>query len=91
MRPDPMPAVCCADAFPRKRAPSGAEAEWVEHVKELYGMLLLRNAKSWFTGYNSNVEGHDIKRWLIYNGGAPRYRKRLGEIAADGYRGFVFH
>jgi len=77
--------------FRRIEVTPEAEAEWVEHVKELYGMLLLRNAKSWFTGYNSNVEGHDIKRWLIYNGGAPRYRKRLGEIAADGYRGFVFH
>jgi cation diffusion facilitator CzcD-associated flavoprotein CzcO len=76
--------------FRRIEVTPEAEVEWVEHVKELYGMLLLRNAKSWFTGYNSNVEGHDIKRWLIYNGGAPRYRKRLGEIAADGYRGFVF-
>ncbi len=67
-----------------------AEAEWTEHIKELYGMLLLRNAKSWFTGYNSNVEGHDIKRYLIYNGGAPRYRKHCDEVAADGYRGFRF-
>jgi hypothetical protein len=74
----------------RVEAAPDAEAEWTEHVKELYGMLLLRNAKSWFTGYNSNVEGHDIKRYLIYNGGAPRYRKYLDEIAAEGYRGFRF-
>jgi cation diffusion facilitator CzcD-associated flavoprotein CzcO len=76
--------------FRRIEVTPEAEAEWVEHVKELYGMLLLRNAKSWFTGYNSNVEGHDIKRWMIYNGGAPRYRKHLGEVAAEGYRGFAF-
>ncbi len=67
-----------------------AEAEWSEHVKEMYQGLLLRKAKSWFTGYNSNVEGHDKIRYLIYNGGAPRYRKRLAEVAANGYEGFRF-
>ena len=67
-----------------------AEDEWTEHVKDMYGMLLLRKAKSWFTGYNSNVAGHDKTRYLIYNGGAPRYRKRLDEVAANDYEGFVF-
>ena len=50
--------------------------------------LLLRKAKSWFTGYNSNVEGHDKIRYLIYNGGAPRYRQKLAEVAEMGYEGF---
>ena len=68
-----------------------AEATWTEHVTELYGGLLLRKARSWFTGYNSNVEGRDTPRYLIYNGGAPRYRKHLTEIADEGYPGFVFH
>ena len=67
-----------------------AEREWTEHVREMYGFLLLRNARSWFTGYNSNVEGHDRKRHLIYNGGNPRYRERLEEEAAAGYPGFRF-
>jgi cation diffusion facilitator CzcD-associated flavoprotein CzcO len=65
-----------------------AETLWTEHVKELYQGLLLRKAKSWFTGYNSNLEGHDKIRYLIYNGGAPRYRQRLAEVAAQGYEGF---
>jgi cyclohexanone monooxygenase len=60
-------------------------------VQELYGNLLLRKAKSWFTGYNENVEGHDKTRYLIYTGGAPRYRKHVTEVAANGYEGFVFH
>ena len=51
-------------------------------------MLLLRKARSWFTGYNSNVEGRQKVRHLIYNGGAPRYRERLGEVAAAGYQRF---
>ena len=72
------------------RPPRRPRREWVRARQGLYGMLLLRKAKSWFTGYNSNIEGHDIMRLLIYNGGAPRYRKRLAEVAAEGYRGFVF-
>ena len=67
-----------------------AEAEWTQHVQDLYGNLLLRKAKSWFTGYNENVEGHTTTRYLMYTGGAPRYRKTLDEVADTGYRGFVF-
>ena len=66
-----------------------AQDAWVREVEDLYGMVLLRNARSWFTGYNSNVDGHDIKRHMIYNGGAPRYRKRVTMVAANGYEGFV--
>ena len=38
---------------------------WTEHVKDMYAGVLLRKAKSWFTGYNSNVECHDKTRYLI--------------------------
>ena len=65
-----------------------AEDEWTEHVKHTYTYSLLGNSKSWFTGYNSNVEGHNKIRYMIYNGGAPRYRQRLTEVAANGYSGF---
>ena len=67
-----------------------AEGAWTEQIKELYAPLLLRNARSWFTGYNSNVDGHDRPRYLMYMGGAPRYRKQLAEVAAAGYEGFRF-
>ncbi|MEZ5412369.1 MAG: NAD(P)/FAD-dependent oxidoreductase [Acidimicrobiales bacterium] len=67
-----------------------AEEEWSDHVADMYSMLLMRNAKSWFTGYNSNVAGKDKTRYLIYNGGAPKYRKWLEECAAEDYKGFVF-
>ncbi len=66
-----------------------AEAEWTEHVREMSGISLMSTARSWFNGYNSNVEGHDKIRHIIYNGGAPRYRQWLEEAAADGYAGFV--
>ena len=65
-----------------------AEDEWTEHVKHTYSYSLLGNSKSWFTGYNSNVEGHDKIRYMIYNGGAVRYRQRLADVVEQGYQGF---
>ena len=65
-----------------------AVAAWQKEVRNLYQMTLFRTAKSWFTGYNSNIEGRDGIRYLIYNGGAPRYRRRLEDAAEKGYEGF---
>ena len=65
-----------------------AELEWLQHVQEMYQFQLMSKVKSWFTGYNSNVEGHDTIRYQIYPGGAPRYRERLEEVASSGYEGF---
>jgi len=73
----------------RVEADAAAERDWVEHVAELYQTLLLRNARSWFTGYNENVEGRTRMRHLIYNGGAPRFRERLKQVADAGYEGFL--
>ena len=69
-----------------------AEAEWFQHVKDMYQGMLLRNAKSWFTGYNSSIEGHEHgkMRYNIYNGGGPRYARMLKEAAANDYEGMDF-
>ncbi|MGF1595718.1 MAG: flavin-containing monooxygenase [Acidimicrobiales bacterium] len=66
-----------------------AEEAWVAHVRDMYDIVLLGKVASWFTGYNSNVEGHDKLRLVVYNGGAPRYRKTLAEVVDGGYEGFV--
>ncbi len=52
----------------------------------------MRKAQGWFTGYNSNVEGHEAGtiRYFVYNGGAPKYRARLREVVERGYDGLVF-
>ena len=52
---------------------------------------MLRSSKGWFTGYNSNVAGHGEGniRYQAYFGGAPRYRKKIDEVADAGYRGVV--
>ena len=65
------------------------EVEWTEHVASLYERLLMRHTKAWFNGYNSNVEGRDTARHLIYNGGNPKYRKLIDAEAEAGYPGFV--
>ena len=69
-----------------------SEAEWVEHVKAMYKGALLRKAKSFFTGYNSNIEGHEYgrTRYNIYNGGVPRYANIVNEVADNGYEGVNF-
>lgn len=73
-------------------ADEAAETQWVEQVKNLYKGVLLRNAKSWFTGYNSNIEGHEHgkMRYNIYNGGGPRYARKLSEVVDNDYEGIHF-
>ena len=58
----------------------------------MYAIMLMRKAKGWFTGYNSNVEGHEQGkiRYFVYNGGAPKYVAAITEVAQKGYEGVVF-
>ncbi|MCY3558695.1 MAG: NAD(P)/FAD-dependent oxidoreductase [Chloroflexi bacterium] len=74
--------------YRRVEANAEAESSWRQHVQEMYQFQLMSKVKSWFTGYNSNVDGHDVPRLMIYPGGAPRYRERLEEVAANDYEGF---
>jgi len=78
--------------FVRAEASQAAEQEWTAEVVEMYKIMLMRKAKSWFTGYNSNVVGHEAGhiRHLVYNGGAPKYMARLRTVAASGYDGIDF-
>ena len=70
----------------RFEARAAAERDWGEEVRASYERLLLRRSKGWFTGYNSNVAGHDAGqvRYQAYFGGGPRYRAII-EQAAVGY------
>jgi cation diffusion facilitator CzcD-associated flavoprotein CzcO len=77
--------------YTRLEAEAAAEAEWNAHVAEMYRMMLLRNARSWFTGYNSNVAGHEQGgRHVVYNGGAPKFASRIAEVASRDYEGIAF-
>ena len=81
-----------AQGYSRFNAIEDAEQGWLEHVKEMYQGLLLRKAKSWITGYNSNIAGHEYgkTRYNIYNGGGPKYAKTLRRVAEKNYEGVRF-
>ena len=88
----PLLAYMRRHGYRRFDADAAAEADWVEHVKAMYQGLLLRKAKSWITGYNSNLDGHEYgnTRYNIYNGGGPKYAQRLREVADNAYEGVTF-
>ncbi|MEE4110638.1 MAG: NAD(P)/FAD-dependent oxidoreductase [Halieaceae bacterium] len=73
----------------RIEATEAAEQDWNRTVADIYEALLMRKAKSWFTGYNSNVDGHGAGRirYMAYNGGAPKYKAILRDVAGRGYAG----
>ncbi|WP_416897064.1 MAG: flavin-containing monooxygenase [Minwuia sp.] len=77
--------------YTRVEATAEAEERWTRHVAEMYSTMLMRKAKSWFTGYNSNVEGHEAGRirYFVYNGGTPKYMKTINEVRDKGYEGVV--
>ncbi len=77
--------------YTREEATPEAESEWTEEVKRMYAVMLMRKAQGWFTGYNSNVEGHEkgTIRYLVYNGGTPKYRARITDVAERDYAGIV--
>ena len=68
-----------------------AEERWTAHVTKMYEIMLMRKAKGWFTGYNSNVAGHEEgrPRYFVYNGGTPKYVGIINDVAAKGYEGLV--
>lgn len=71
----------------RLEADAEAEREWGKEVARAQEKILLRSSKGWFTGYNSNVEGHQEGkfRYQAYFGGSPRYTALVTQVAADGY------
>ncbi|MGE3356218.1 MAG: flavin-containing monooxygenase [Acidimicrobiia bacterium] len=78
--------------YTRVEPTAEAQEKWTEHVKKMYSSMLMRKAKSWFTGYNSNVEGHEegTIRYFVYNGGAPKFVQKITEEAHAGYPGIDF-
>ena len=73
----------------RIEAQPEAEEAWLAHVHELSHLSLLARTRSWFTGYNSNIDRDDKPRIMIYTGGLQLYRQRIQEVAENGYEGFT--
>jgi cation diffusion facilitator CzcD-associated flavoprotein CzcO len=70
----------------RIEATPQAEAEWTEHDSSLTAGLLFTEGNSWFMG--TNIPGKK-QQYLLYAGGAPKYRLKCEEVAANGYEGFL--
>jgi ribosomal 50S subunit-recycling heat shock protein len=66
----------------------GDEIAVVIPAAETYATALrLQDEKNWYLG--TNIPGKP-RAVLVYQGGLGFYKERCDEIAADGYRGFVF-
>ena len=73
----------------RAEPTAAAEGEWTEHVLETGRRMLFTKVDSWMMGINSNVAGKDKRTFMVYAGGAPKYRERCEQVAAAGYAGFT--
>lgn len=80
------------DGYTRFNVGEDSQQAWFEEVKKSYEGLLINTAQSWFTGYNSNLEGHEYgnTRYTVYASGGVEYAKRLQQIAGNGYEGIDF-
>jgi cation diffusion facilitator CzcD-associated flavoprotein CzcO len=78
--------------YTRAEATREAQERWTAHVIKMYEIMLMRKAKGWFTGYNSNVPGHEegTVRYFVYNGGTPKFVGIINEVAAKGYQEIEF-
>jgi len=78
--------------YTRLETTEAAERAWVEQVVAAHERMLARRSQGWFTGYNSNVVGHQAGtvRYQAYFGGGPRYSAIIEQTAEDGYRGIEF-
>ncbi len=73
----------------RVEATEEAMDAWGEHVVTSGERMLFTKVNSWFTGINTNLEGHQTRRFLLYAAGLPTYREKADEISANDYDGFV--
>ncbi|MGH8009529.1 MAG: flavin-containing monooxygenase, partial [Candidatus Binatia bacterium] len=64
-----------------------AEEAWVQHANEIASYTFLNDAKTaWFTGANIPGKKRGV---LLYANSGPAYRKKVTEVAAKEYEGFV--
>ncbi len=64
-----------------------AARDWTAHVYETADRMLYTKVDSWFMGVNENA-GKTKRVFLLYAAGAPAYREKCDEVAANGYAGF---
>lgn len=78
-----------ANGYERVEPTVEAMDAWGEHVVTSGERMLFTKVNSWFTGVNSNLEGRQERRFLLYAAGLPIYRERADDVVANDYDGFV--
>lgn len=76
--------VQCVDAKP------AAERDWTAFVRDSQSKTLASSVKSWITGFNTNKDGKEEFRVLLYVGSAKHYREWCAKVKAEGYQQFRF-
>ena len=61
---------------------------WGEHVMTTGDRMLFSKVNSWFMGINSNIEGKQERRFLLYAAGLPTYREKADDETSTGYPAF---
>ena len=74
----------------RVEATPEAERDWTQHVHDTGRRMLFTQVDSWMMGINTNVAGKQKRTFIVYAGGAPKYRERCDEVSAADYVGFAF-
>ena len=74
----------------RVEATADAERDWTQHVHDTGRRMLFTQVDSWMMGINSNLPGKQKRTFIVYAGGAPKYREKCDEVTAGGYAGFRF-
>jgi cyclohexanone monooxygenase len=64
-----------------------AEVEWWRHVNEVADQTLHKYANSWYLG--ANIPGKP-RVFMVYVGGAGKYRLKCEEVVSNNYAGFSF-
>ena len=64
-----------------------ADDQWSEHLRAVAAPTLFWKSENWYIG--ANVEGKP-RQMMLYLGGFGAYRDYTRDVAANGYKGFLF-
>ena len=78
-----------ANNYSRAEPTAEAMDQWGDHVITTGDRMLFSKVNSWFMGVNSNIDGKQERRFLLYAAGFPTYREKAEEVVQGSYSGFV--
>lgn len=79
-----------ANGHSRFEVTEQVEQGWTDAILAAAEQTLAAHVDSWFTGVNSNIDGRQKRRFLLYPPGAAAYREELEASAAQAYPQLTF-